>query len=30
MPAKIYLLNQSFVKLTVISETEKRKNNSIV
>ena len=30
MPAKINLLNQRFGKLTVISETEKRKNNSIV
>ena len=30
MPAKINLLNQRFGKLTVISETEERKNNSIV
>ena len=30
MPAKINLLNQKFGKLTVIVETEKRKNNSIV
>lgn len=30
MPAKINLLNQRFGKLTVIAETEKRKNNSIV
>lgn len=30
MPAKINLLNQTFGKLTVIEETEKRKANSIV
>lgn len=30
MPAKLNLLNQKFGKLTVIEETNKRKNNSVV
>ena len=30
MPAKINLLNQTFGQLTVIEETEKRKNKSVV